>query len=1053
MIKKSIVSLAFGLLFFVIVHTISTGTSLFDGLNRGVSDVMFNLREPPVEELYGAQNKFVADRVQLVGVDDASLGVVGRWPWPRGVHARYLNRLQRFSPLTVHFDVALIHPQAVPDIFKRQFSKQPDVLSSVTQAYQEMDLSLAREMKKKPNVLIDLFLVRSDRPNLGYIDRVRKTEEVLQKYSYKTNLMEQGRSDEVTYWSMEPILDIYQTNAQPVSVNTPADEDDVLRTFPLVHTYSTTADPKTGGRQARHMTSVVLASLMKLYHVPHDSVDITRNAIVLKSAKVPVLDRNRHQPIVKSMPTKSIEEKLVKVIKPEHFNKNLYQFTVNELTFFSPKRKHKSPYFPIHLLEKDNTFELIEGHELWEAAQRVGSEKVKVIIHRQRDLVIQTVSEDHYPPLPHSIPINFAGQQQRAFVDSYTNKLTHYRPIPTSSYADVYAIADLPDIPSLTGDNTIDESYPTGQLLAWFLQTLPQRHLELVAALREGGHELTEESLLEFASDQEQPLGKYYFYKRFVDDLATQAQAGEINKTKHLRDYIAAYEPWLKTRGWQGLQAFADRFGVHQIVRDLHQEYETNFFTYYNKLVFTGALSLGMAEDTRLTPYESMFGINVIVSAFNTIATDNAITLSDRDTDFIVLLVTCTLLALIYGLFGIRADALAFLVTLVLSFVIPFYVFSSSSYLLTTVPIVFGNLLIFVATIIYKVLTEEKDKTFLKSTFSSYLAPELIDEMYESKTFPKLGGELKHATPYFTDIQGFSSFSEILTAEQLVELLNEYLTVMTDILLGEKGTLDKYEGDAIIAFVGAPMVFPDHTLRAARAAIRMQNALLDLRKKWSQEKVDPQSPSRNTKNLPEAQWAAREKWPKLVHNMKMRIGLNTGDIVVGNMGSAARMNYTMMGDSVNLAARLEEGAKQYGVYTLASEMTVEHEFDEQSADETPTGKRVTLKDLLEVRFIDKIVVVGKTEPVAVYEIVALKGDLTEEERELFKSFNEGMGLYLNMEWDRAAEKFEESKQLERVPDGKTTPSEVFSKRCAYFKDNPPVPPGQSWNGVYTLTSK
>ena len=122
------------------------------------------------------------------------------------------------------------------------------------------------------------------------------------------------------------------------------------------------------------------------------------------------------------------------------------------------------------------------------------------------------------------------------------------------------------------------------------------------------------------------------------------------------------------------------------------------------------------------------------------------------------------------------------------------------------------------------------------------------------------------------------------------------------------------------------MSVPDHPLRACFVAIAMQAKLLKLCDKWTLEKKNPDEPERNVKNFPESQWAPGDKWPKIVHEMKMRIGINTGEIVVGNMGSATRMNYTMMGDSVNLAARLEAGAKQYGVYTLASEFTINYNF-------------------------------------------------------------------------------------------------------------------------------
>jgi len=342
---------------------------------------------------------------------------------------------------------------------------------------------------------------------------------------------------------------------------------------------------------------------------------------------------------------------------------------------------------------------------------------------------------------------------------------------------------------------------------------------------------------------------------------------------------------------------------------------------------------------------------------------------------------------------------------------------------------------------------EEGQKKFLHATFSSYLSPELINEMFTNKIMPTLGGESRMITAFFSDVQSFSTFSEKLPAVQLVELLNEYLTAMTDILIAENGTLDKYEGDAIVAFIGAPMDVPDHGERACRIATRMQASLADLRAKWAAEKIAPGEPERNVKGYPAEVWAPGDKWPGIVHEMRMRVGLNSGEIVVGNMGSTMRMNYTMMGDAVNLAARLESGAKQYGVYTLVSEYTLDQPaWDEQ-------GVEVKVRDRVEARFIDRIAVVGKSEPVAVYELCAMKGQLDEKGRKLLDIFEAGMGHYLRMEWDQAMARFEEAVPLEFVPQGKLTPAKVFLKRCVEYKQNPPVPQGETWDGVYRMTSK
>ncbi len=325
---------------------------------------------------------------------------------------------------------------------------------------------------------------------------------------------------------------------------------------------------------------------------------------------------------------------------------------------------------------------------------------------------------------------------------------------------------------------------------------------------------------------------------------------------------------------------------------------------------------------------------------------------------------------------------------------------------------------IYISTSIIRYYIEEKDKKFIKEAFSNYISPELIDIMHESGERPHLGGAEKVLTAYFTDIQSFSSFGEKLTPSELVELLNEYLTKMTDILLEEGGTLDKYEGDAIIAFFGAPLSFKDHADRACRVAAKMQIALIELREKWKAE---------------------GDRWPEVVKDMRMRIGVNSGSMVTGNMGSTSRMNYTMMGDSVNLAARLEEAAKQYGIYTQISEYT----------------KQMIKSDEFLWRELDTIRVVGKSEPVTTFELLGFKNQSDSNLKELKQEFEKGLKLYKDQKWDEAITSFIKSLECEhkRNPDlrgVKTNPSEIYLNRCKEFKKNPPP---HDWDGVYTLINK
>ncbi|WP_419783283.1 CHASE2 domain-containing protein [Maridesulfovibrio sp.] len=466
------------------------------------------------------------------------------------------------------------------------------------------------------------------------------------------------------------------------------------------------------------------------------------------------------------------------------------------------------------------------------------------------------------------------------------------------------------------------------------------------------------------------------------------------------------------------------------------------------KVIFMGTSAAGL-RDLRVTPFASDYpGVEVHATIVDNILTKDFILKPDWVPGLELLLVLVAGIVSMALLTWSRSLWMIIPIAAMGASIVygSLYIFREYDAYLTPMYSLIVLGLNFTLLTLIKFWREEGQKKFLQATFSSYLAPELIDEMFSNREMPELGGEARQITAYFTDIQSFSTFSEKLTAPQLVELLNEYLSVMTDILIEEKGTLDKYEGDAIIAFFGAPMDVPDHALRACRVAVKMQRAGNELRDKWAKEVQLPDEPDRNTKNFPEEQWAKGEKWPKVVHNMRTRIGVNSGEIVVGNMGSSMRMNYTMMGDAVNLAARLEEGAKQFGIFNAVSHFTLEQDVEVD-------GETRKVIELVEARLIDNIQVVGKNEPVRIYELVAMKGELTESEEILFDLFNKAREEYVAQNWDKAIEIYTEANKYERYDDTKHTPCEVFIKRAEEHKINPPVPEGEVWDGVYRMTKK
>ena len=303
---------------------------------------------------------------------------------------------------------------------------------------------------------------------------------------------------------------------------------------------------------------------------------------------------------------------------------------------------------------------------------------------------------------------------------------------------------------------------------------------------------------------------------------------------------------------------------------------------------------------------------------------------------------------------------------------------------------------------LYLFMMERKQKGFIKGAFSQYLSPTVIDQIVENPDMLQLGGEKREMTPFFSDIQGFSTISEGLTPEELVQLLNEYLTAMCDIVSSYHGTIDKFEGDAIIAFWGAPLELPDHATVACHAAIDMQKKNEEMRK------------------------TLREQNRPMLYT---RIGMSSGSVVVGNMGSADRMDYTMMGDVVNLAARLEGVNKFYQTFTMIPQSTYE-----------------LAKDDIDTRQLDVIRVVGKKEPISVYEVLERKNQTSSEKSGVVEKYLKALKLYEERNFADASKEFE--KVLAIDPDD--GPSQTYVKRCGVFLETPPE---KDWDGVYTFTEK
>jgi len=293
---------------------------------------------------------------------------------------------------------------------------------------------------------------------------------------------------------------------------------------------------------------------------------------------------------------------------------------------------------------------------------------------------------------------------------------------------------------------------------------------------------------------------------------------------------------------------------------------------------------------------------------------------------------------------------------------------------------------------------EGRQRRFIKNVFRYYLSSHVIERIIKNPDHLQLGGEKREISSFFSDIAGFTPISENLPPEDLVTFLNLYLSEMTDIILLYQGTLDKYEGDAIISFWNAPLDQPDHALRACRAALRCQERLSELRPSFEMN---------------------------FGYSFFIRIGINSGPAIVGNMGSRERFDYTAIGDTVNLASRLEGACKLYNISILVGENTYRE-----------------IQDELVAREIDMIRVLGRKNIVRVYEVIGEKDSLAPSELERVETFHRALELFRNREWERARRLFKIEKN--------TALARVYINRCESFMQ---LPPPEDWDGVFDLKTK
>jgi adenylate cyclase len=434
------------------------------------------------------------------------------------------------------------------------------------------------------------------------------------------------------------------------------------------------------------------------------------------------------------------------------------------------------------------------------------------------------------------------------------------------------------------------------------------------------------------------------------------------------------------------------------------------------QLVFIGVTALAFADDYWTPPSirERMDGVEIHANVAETLLQGEFLTPAPQVLTSASILLAAVIAGLALTLlpplaaFGLTALAMFLYVGLA------FFLFDAAklNHQLGPVPIpgmllnLFyppaGLILSSVGVMLYRTIFEQRQQRALRSALSQYLSPDVMQEVAANPESIRLGGEKREMTVLFSDLRGFTSYSETIDPQELVQILNEYLTEMTDVIFTHRGTVDKYMGDAIMAFWGAPRPQADHARRACNTAVDMMRELEGLNQRWHAEGKEM---------------------------VNIGIGINTGPMTVGNMGSQRRLDYTVMGDSVNLGSRLEGLNKEYGTNIIISDSTL-----------------AMIGDDYVTRYLDLVIVKGRSTPVAVYQLMGRRGEVADEQLQALAVYEEASRLYTSRDWLGAAAKFQEVLRL----DPTDAPSALYLERCEALMADPPP---EEWDGVYVMTHK
>ena len=1000
-LKKLLIG--FGLtsvLVFLILFLGNVQNPQLDGVRNGAEsleylfyDMFFKVKTGKTHNLEetgdkNALNSHYDPNIFIVDIDEPSLAKLGNYnTWDRSIHAEVVKNLSNGGASAIGFDILFKNAdfgeqktQQVTTMLNKLSPDTPwDSLGGDIRTFYNYDSMLVSAVKESGNTIVcnifDSYQSYKHESQWRPLSTVERADEIGYSSTFELSQVDSAQNIEPKDLLDNIFPELAQAGAQMGSVNAYPDDDGVVRRVSLLYRFP--SPELYSGTESKIYSTMPLMTLLHLFHQKPENVKIKMGQFI---------DLGKPFGIYKD------SSGFYHTTFPQ-FSYPMFQALHKKIREAAKKPEENSQFIDISskiIATKNSegsvTFEIFEGQML--------NETLSDALFQIDATMLDSLGEDEEKEVAENITVKRDEEGAGRFVLSDSEEdeeavITPYIVNTVKYFAD--SLQRLPPNKPTHISMDMDIHYDIAKK-KWVSNLVILNNdvlTDIINTSEERINNLGEGKEIRFGKVKQIPIDRWGHYQINYKGRYNTAETERV--FQHL-----SYYDITKNRVDPGL--------------------------FQGKIFILGSAAPALFDFVTAPHEENYPGVLTHATILQNILNDDfLVTLQERYQQIIVVL-----LALVCLLVGLYVKSY---ISIALSFVLmggylgtAYHYFEQGLYLGASKQI-FAILFTNIIALIIQFYFETKEKRFLGNAFKQYISPELIDEMVNNEIMPTLGGSKSNITAYFTDIASFSTFSEkIGDPSKLVELLNEYLTAMTDTLLENKGTLDKYEGDAIIAFFGAPMPLPNHAQNACDSAVDMQTKLMALRKKWAGE---------------------GNKWPKVVHDMHMRIGINSGDIVTGNMGSTMRKNYTMMGDAVNLAARLESAAKQYGAYIQISEDTQKH---------LDKGRFI-------YRSLDTIRVIGKSQPVKTFELLAKPGCENEAQlHKLVEIWEQARTAYLAMDWDRAEELFTECLDYEphhpdRDPGSKTTPSHVYIKRCEAYKVNPPVAQGETWDGVFTATEK